>query len=105
MKKTISRILFGLAVLAMLGLVVRSLAAGQHGVGPVTLCERMPCRHFLARVEGTKSLLLFPSLLPLGFDQMKWILSAAARHRAVILKELERRGNRGVPAGMGIFVH
>ncbi len=39
-------------------------------------------RHGVAGVEGAESLLLIPSLLPLGFDEMKRILSATACHRA-----------------------
>ena len=53
-------------------------------------------RDFLARIEGAKSLLLVPNLLPFGLDQMKRILSAAARHRTSILPETESRGNRGI---------
>src|ERR1035437_3499982 len=45
--------------------------------------ERMIRGNFLARIEGAESLLLLPSLLPLGFDQVKRILSATACHRAV----------------------
>ena len=44
--------------------------------------EGMVRGHGLAGIEGAKRLLLLPSLLPFGFDQMKRILSATARHRA-----------------------
>lgn len=43
----------------------------------------MPLRHGVVRIERAESLLLFPSLLPFGFDQVKRILSATAGHRAV----------------------
>ena len=39
-------------------------------------------RNGLAWIEGAERLLLVPGLLPLGLDEMKRILSAAARHRA-----------------------
>ena len=35
---------------------------------------------FFTRIEGAERLLFVPDFLPLGFDQMKRILSAAARH-------------------------
>jgi hypothetical protein len=42
-------------------------------------------RNVLVRIKGAESLLLIPKLLPLGFDQMKRILPAAARHKNGIL--------------------
>jgi hypothetical protein len=38
--------------------------------------------HGVAGIEGAESLLIVPNLLPFGFDQMKWVLSATACHRA-----------------------
>jgi hypothetical protein len=37
--------------------------------------------NFVAGIERAESLLLLPSLLPFGFDQVKRILSAAAGHK------------------------
>jgi hypothetical protein len=47
----------------------------------MTNCEGMVRGNFVAGIERAESLLLVPSFLPLGFDQMKRILSAAARHK------------------------
>src|SRR5579864_920183 len=58
--------------------------------------EWMVRGNFLARIECAESLLLFPSLLPLGFDQVKRILSAAARHRAADITRKKTGLNRGV---------
>jgi hypothetical protein len=38
-------------------------------------------------------------LLPFGLDQMKRILSAAARHRNCMLLEVKRWSNRGIKRG------
>ena len=46
----------------------------------VALGERMAGGHGFAGVPGAKSLLLVPVALPLGFDQMKRILSASGCH-------------------------
>src|ERR1019366_2108968 len=58
--------------------------------------ERMTRGNFFSRIEGAKSLLLLPSLLPLGFDQMKRILSATACHRAEDTTQTKGRLNRGI---------
>src|ERR1035438_7263967 len=52
--------------------------------------------NFLVGVERAKRLLLLPSLLPLGFDQMKRILSAAAGHRAEDSTQIKVGLNRGM---------
>ncbi len=44
--------------------------------------KRMAVGNHIAGVESAKGLSVVPGLLPLGFDQMKWILSATACHRA-----------------------
>ena len=48
--------------------LLRGLAAGQHGIGPVPLRKGMVLRHRLSGIEGAESLLLVPGFLPLGFD-------------------------------------
>jgi hypothetical protein len=53
----------------------------------------MVCGHNLSGIERSESLLLLPGLLPLGFDQVKRILSAAARHRADIIAGKHWPGN------------
>ena len=58
--------------------------------------ERMVRGNFFARIERAESLLLLPSLLPLEFDQVKRILSAAAGHRAVNTTQKIAGFNRGV---------
>jgi hypothetical protein len=58
--------------------------------------KRVPVRERFARIEGAKGLLFVPKLLPFGLDQMKRILSAAARHGSWILLEVKRRSNRGM---------
>src|SRR5665213_2676239 len=54
--------------------------------------KRMVRGNFLARIEGAKALRVVPNFLPLGFDQMKWILSAAARHRTLDFARKLKRG-------------
>jgi signal peptidase I len=56
----------------------------------------MPLRHGVAGIERAESLLLIPSLLPLGFDQMKRILSATACHRVEDSTQRKRGLNRGI---------
>jgi signal peptidase I len=56
----------------------------------------MPLRHGFSRVERSESLLLVPNFLPLGFNQMKWILSAAAGHRAADSTQNGGGLNRGI---------
>jgi hypothetical protein len=58
--------------------------------------KRMVRGNFLARIESAECLLLFPSLLPLGFDQVKRILSAAAGHRAAEHTQIIAGLNRGM---------
>src|ERR1035437_7416311 len=58
--------------------------------------ERMTRGNFFSRIEGAESLLLIPGLLPLGFDQMKRILSATACHRAEDTTQTKGRLNRGI---------
>ena len=50
----------------------------------------MPVRHGVAGIERAESLLLLPGLLPLGFDEMEWVLSAAARHKAGSLRRIKQ---------------
>src|SRR5208283_3440935 len=58
--------------------------------------KRMPRRHGFSGIERAECLLLVPNLLPLGFDQMKRILPAAACHRATDATRKNAGFNRGV---------
>jgi hypothetical protein len=72
------------------------LGGGNFAGKLVTTGKRMLFWNFFAGVKSAESLLYLPEMLPLGFDQMKWILPAAARHRARILRKEKQWGNRGV---------
>ena len=54
--------------------------------------KRVARRNFFTGIKRAECLLFVPSLLPLGFDQVKRILSATARHRARDDAETETPG-------------
>ena len=58
--------------------------------------KRMVLGDFLTRVKSAESLLYLPDFLPFGFNQMEWILPAAARHKVGILRKAGSSGNRGI---------
>ena len=71
----------------------------------MTNTEWMVRGNFLARIERAESLLSLPSLLPLGFDQVKRILPATACHRADIIGETNAAGqSRSLSEPAGIVV-
>ena len=77
---------------------------GGHLAGKLmTPGKRVPVRKDFARIKGAKGLLFVPKLLPFRFDQMKRILSAAARHTAGILRKAARRCNGGVSVALRFF--
>ena len=54
----------------------RQLRCGNLAGNVVALRKRMTGRNFFIGIKSTKTLLLFPKLLPLRLNQMKRILSA-----------------------------
>jgi signal peptidase I len=62
-------------------------------------------RHGVAGIESAESLFFFPNFLPLGFDQMKRILSAAAGHRAADTTQSSGGLNRGIIVCWQLFIH
>ena len=75
---------------------LRQLRGGNFAGKFMARGKGMVRGNFLARIERAESLLFLPSLLPLGFDQMKRILSAAAGHRATNTTRNDAGLNRGV---------
>ena len=59
--------------------------------------KRMLCRNTLTGIPGAKSLLLIPVSLPLGFDQVKWILTASRCHRRGNIAKRARPDNALLP--------
>ena len=57
----------------------------------MALGERMVRRDLFARVPRPKSLLFLPAALPLGLDQVKWILPASECHKPVNIAEMNQR--------------
>jgi hypothetical protein len=58
---------------------VQDVALGKRIDGPARVAERkrVAGRRLLAGVPGSESLALIPALLPLWFDEVKWVLSAS----------------------------